>query len=147
MQTTIYFSSCKRGFENVFQVYFSLVFHHTLLCISSIRNVAFFFSAISTSERNEVRTKEDKIEEESDSENDDISCTAVSQEEIGSSTVKKYFPAISYWIALTTPNGAPANPIIVHRALLSHGVKVVAHQVGNYDVHVFTIFNDVAELG
>lgn len=91
--------------------------------------MAFFFSAVSTSERNEVSTKEDDLEEESDSEQDELPCTSVSQEHIGRSSVKKYFPAISYWIALTTPNGAPANPIIVHKALLSCGVKVVANQV------------------
>ena len=27
--------------------------------------------------------------------------------------------AIAYWVALTTPNGAPASPISVHKALLN----------------------------
>lgn len=42
---------------------------------------------------------------------------------------KKLFPAVSYWKALTTPNGTPANPIVVHRALLACGVEAVANQV------------------
>lgn len=42
---------------------------------------------------------------------------------------KKLRPSISYWIALATPNGAPANPIIVHRALLECGVDAIANQV------------------
>ena len=42
---------------------------------------------------------------------------------------KSLWPAINYWLALTTPNGAPANPLIVHRALLKFGVAVTANQV------------------
>ena len=42
---------------------------------------------------------------------------------------KKLRPSISYWIALATPNGAPANPIIVHRALLECGVDAISNQV------------------
>ena len=38
-------------------------------------------------------------------------------------------PSLSYWIALTTPNGAPANPKTVHRALLECGVDATASQV------------------
>ena len=30
----------------------------------------------------------------------------------------KLRPSVEYWIALTTPNGAPANPITIHCALL-----------------------------
>ena len=41
----------------------------------------------------------------------------------------KLCPSINYWIALTTPNGAPANPIVIHRALLEYGVETVAQQV------------------
>ena len=42
---------------------------------------------------------------------------------------KKLRPAVSYWIAMITPNGAPANPITVHRALLECGVDATAKQV------------------
>ena len=38
-------------------------------------------------------------------------------------------PAITYWLALTTPNGAPASPIVVHRTLLKCGVSVTANKV------------------
>ena len=94
-----------------------------------IKNVAFFFSAIATSERNSVRVKEDEIDEESSESDSEIPSTA-SQDTRGRAVIqKKFFPAITYWIALTTPNGAPANPIVVHRVLLSCGVQVVANQV------------------
>lgn len=43
---------------------------------------------------------------------------------------KKLSPAVVYWIALTTPNGAPANPLTVHRALHECGLETLAHQVG-----------------
>jgi len=42
---------------------------------------------------------------------------------------KALCPAISYWVALTTPNGAPASPISVHKALLDCGVDVTVDQV------------------
>jgi hypothetical protein len=45
---------------------------------------------------------------------------------------KRLCPAITYWIALTTPNGAPANPLVVLRALLECGVEAVANQVYQY---------------
>ena len=48
---------------------------------------------------------------------------------------KSLWPGINYWLALTTPNGAPANPLIVHRALLKCGVAVTANQV----LHVLKI--------
>ena len=41
----------------------------------------------------------------------------------------KLRPSINYWIALTTPNGAPANPLIIHHALLECGVEMEAQQV------------------
>ena len=42
---------------------------------------------------------------------------------------KKLRPAVSYWIAMITPNGAPANPITFHWALLECGVDATAKQV------------------
>jgi len=42
---------------------------------------------------------------------------------------KRLSSAVVYWIALTTPNGAPANPLTVHRALHECGVETLAHQV------------------
>ena len=48
---------------------------------------------------------------------------------------KKLLPAINYWIALNTPNGAPANPITIHRALLECGVHAIANTVRFPFVH------------
>ena len=42
---------------------------------------------------------------------------------------KSLWPAINYYLALTTRNGASANPLIVHRALLKCAVAVTANQV------------------
>lgn len=88
------------------------------------------FSAISNSEISEIRTKESTLEDDSSSSDNEFhpGWASVSQNS-GSSTVRKHYPAITLWIALTSPNGNPANPITVHRALLPLGVKVVANQV------------------
>ena len=48
---------------------------------------------------------------------------------------KKLLPAINYWIALNTPNGAQANPITIHRALLECGVHAIANTVRFPFVH------------
>ena len=84
----------------------------------------------------------DEQEEESD-ENDEPTSqipTSTFQQWIDGSPMvvnKSLYPTISCWLALTTPNGAPANPITVHRKLLKHmhGVSVTAKQVKHY---VFT---------
>ena len=43
---------------------------------------------------------------------------------------EKLCPCINYWIALTTPNGPAANPIVIPRALLECGVMSVAQHAG-----------------
>jgi len=97
---------------------------------SGIPNAAFFFSAIATQEK-----KKGNIEESDDSddngENSPVPSTQSEQMVNGNPTLvnKSLWPAINYWLALTTPNGAPANPLIVHRALLKCGVAVTADQV------------------
>ena len=48
---------------------------------------------------------------------------------------KKLFSPINYWIALSTPSGAPENPITIHRALLECGVHAVANKVRFLFVH------------
>ena len=40
---------------------------------------------------------------------------------------KSLYPAITYWLALTTPSGAPASPIIVNRTLLTHGLSIAVN--------------------
>ena len=82
--------------------------------------------------------KKENEEEDGSDEIDDNSLTlsqvagAVSEEWISNyPTVidEKLCPSINYWIALTTPNGAPANPLIIHRALLECGVETETQQV------------------
>ena len=100
------------------------------LIFSGIPNAAFFFSAVATQEK-----KKGSIEESDDSDDDGerslVPSTQSEQMVNGNPTLvnKSLCPAINYWLALTTPNGAPANPLIVHRALLKCGVAVTANQV------------------
>lgn len=51
---------------------------------------------------------------------------------------KSLYPAISYWLAITMPNGVPANPITVHRKLLEHGVSVKVNKVIFIYVKIFS---------
>ena len=95
-----------------------------------ISNVAFFFSAICTQE------KKKGSEDESGNSDEELESSQVpsstSQQWLGgnlASVNKALCPAISYWVALTTPNGAPASPISVHKALLNCGVDVTVDQV------------------
>ena len=103
--------------------------------------MAFFFSAISTQGPMKTSNKKGRNEENNEdnggeSDNDSITPSRVS----GTSSQtwitnhqsivnKKLRPAVSYWIAMITPNGTPANPITVHRALLECGVDATAKQV------------------
>ena len=95
-----------------------------------IPNVAFFFSAIASQEKMKGSIEEGD-ESDDDGENSPVPRTRSKQMVNGSPTVvnKSLWPAISYWLALTTPSGAPVNPLIVHRALLKKGVAVTADQV------------------
>ena len=100
--------------------------------------MAFFFSAISTQGPKKAPKDKDKTDEGNGAESDgepftesQVSSTS-SQAWISTHPAvidKKLRPALSYWIALTTPNGAPANPITVHRALLECGVSATVSQV------------------
>ena len=106
---------------------------------TGIKNVALFYGAISAQSRKKRRRKKkEKEEEDGSDESDDDSLTssqvadAVSEEWISnypSMIDEKLCPSINYWIALTTPNGAPANPLIIHRALLECGVETETQQV------------------
>ena len=100
------------------------------LIFSGIPNAAFFFSVVATQE------KKKGIIEESDGSDDDgerspVPSTQSEQMVNDNPTLvnKSLWPAINYWLALTTPNGASANPLIVHRALLKCVVAVTANQV------------------
>lgn len=107
-----------------------LTFDAFYLCyISGIQNVAFFFSAISSQEK-----RNGCINEETDNESssgNDIPSSITQQWLEGSLTNinESVCPPLSYWVALTTINGAPASPISVHKALLNCGLDVTANQV------------------
>lgn len=76
------------------------------------------------------REKNEETENENNS-GDDIPSSITQQWLEGNLTNvnKSLCPAISYWVALTTINGAPASPISVHKALLNCGLDVTATQV------------------
>ena len=107
---------------------------------AGIKNVAFFFSAITAQGQSKTRGKKyATAQDDSDSNGEEISTSQVassaSQEWLlNHQTVvdDKLRPTINYWIALTTPNGAPANPIQIHRALLDKGVEITALQVHDF---------------
>ena len=98
-----------------------------------ITNAAFFFSAISSQEKKKGSINDGSDNSEDDQEASPIPITSSQQLVDGNPTLvnKSLWPAITYWLALTTPNGAPANPLVVHRALLGCGVGVTANQVNN----------------
>ena len=104
-----------------------------------MRNVAFFFGVVGVQGPRKSRGKKGATAEEyaSDENNDEVltssqAASAASQDWISEHQTiinGKLCPSINYWIALTTPNGAPANPIVIHRALLECGVETMAQQV------------------
>ena len=105
--------------------------------------MAFFFSAIGTEGPKKATKKNQKNLEDNGKESDSEHFTSQvssssSQSWISSHPAlvnKKPLPAINYWIALSTPNGTPANPITIHRALLECGVHAVANTVRFPFVH------------
>ena len=99
--------------------------------ILSIFNAAFFFSAISTHEKKKGNVQEESEESEEEPEPSPVPSTSSEQWLDGSRTRvnKLLWPSLTYWIALTSPNGAPANPLVVHRTLLECGMGVTAKQV------------------
>ncbi|KAL9954645.1 hypothetical protein ACROYT_G042210 [Oculina patagonica] len=111
--------------------------------IFGVQNVAFFFSAISAQGPQKSRGKKQPsaVEPESDDNNEELLTSSqvasnASQEWLSNhSTVvdEKLRPTINYWIALTSPNGAPVNPIHIHRALLDCDVETTATQVPCYE--------------
>lgn len=104
-----------------------------------IKNVAFFFSAISAQGRKKSKGKNpaNGDGEDSDENVEEVltpsqAASSATQEWISNHPTvinDKLRPSVEYWIALTTPNGAPANPITVHRALLDCSVDTTAKQV------------------
>lgn len=115
-----------------------------------VKNVAFFFSAISTQSLKEKRGKKNANDKGDDEENDDEQLLESSQLTNSASqqwidrhpTIvnQKLCPAVSYWIALTTPNGAPSSALVIHRALLECNVDINANQVTTITVTTPTLF-------
>ncbi|KAJ7315079.1 hypothetical protein OS493_038971 [Desmophyllum pertusum] len=108
--------------------------------LQGMKNVAFFFSAISTQGLKKQRGKKKANDEDADEESDDADefpdssqlASSASQEWVASHATivnHKLCPSVSYWIALTTPNGAPSSPLVIHRALLECNVDVFTNQV------------------
>ena len=101
-----------------------------LVCFClALPNVAFFFSAISSTEARKSKHAKDEESDETDTEEEIISSFSQSLEAHSSLMKKRIRPAVTYWICLTTPNGAPANPLIVLRALLECQVEASTRQV------------------
>lgn len=120
------------------------------ISFTGVRNVAFFFGAISAQGPKKSRGKKAATLEEYESEesNDEtltssqVASTASQNWITDYPTIvnEKLCPCVNYWIALTTPNGAPANPLVIHRALLECDVETVAQQVliVNVQLHIFS---------
>ena len=116
----------------------SLINKFCFLYFSGMKNVAFFFSAISTQCLNKQRSKQNPNEDHEDSDDTD-ECEEVSPL-AGSSSQdwlanhasiinEKMCPIVSYWIALSTPSSAPTNPLAIHLALLECRVDVFTNPV------------------
>ena len=100
--------------------------------------MALFFRAISaqSSKKRQGKKKGNEGKDGSDESDGNLLtssqvASAVSEEWISnypSVINEKLCPSINHWIALTTTNGAPANPLI-KRALLECGVETETQQV------------------
>jgi len=111
----------------------------SLILLTGVQNVAFFFSAISAQGPQNSRGK--KQPSAANPESDDNNEEFITSSQVASNTSQEWLcnhstvvdeklrPAINYWIALTSPNGAPVNPIHIHRALLICDVETTANQV------------------
>lgn len=123
-----------------------LISKHFHIFSTGIKSVAFFFSAISTQGPKKQPSKKggggnDEHVHGAESGDDDL----ITPSQVSSSASQtwvsehpsiingKLRPSLSYWVAVTTPNGAPANPITFHRALLECGVEATANQVNVYN--------------
>ena len=97
--------------------------------------MAFFFSAISAQgpPKSKGKKQASVADNESDDSNEDVetlsqaasNATPVCLSNHSTVVDEKLRPIINYWIALTPPNGAPANPIFIHRALLDWQIRYI----------------------
>ena len=81
--------------------------------IKKMKGVAFFFSSVAALERR-IKEKKEKAnsQEEEDDQNEGVQ--------------EKYWPAISYWIAVQSSNGLAVSTVPLHTALLQTGMEVTA---------------------
>ena len=103
-------------------------------CDTTLRNlqeISFFLSSISTSESNagkRKKKKESNTGRDDDWETEDADETTLLSQ--GANVValanKKIYPAVSYWIACQTRNGAMASHHSIQSALLKCGLEVTA---------------------
>ena len=117
-------------FKIILHQYYTVVKMFCFL-LTAIPNTAFPFSAISMHEKKKGSINEESEDSEEDQEPSPVPNRFSQQWLDGDLTVtnKSLWPAITFWLALTTPNGAPANPLVVHRALLECGMGATATQV------------------
>ena len=97
--------------------------------------MAFFFSAVATQEKRKAKSKAKAKGKEEDEDSDESNDETVTSSQVASTTSQEWIaehrsivdkrlcPAVVYWITLTTPYGAPANSLTVHRALHECGVE------------------------
>lgn len=113
--------------------------------ITNVPGVAFFFSAISSKENN-PSSKGKKSSEDTDAiDEEEIDEDISSQRTISSDTSrcsaintaveKNRLPAVSYWIAFESTNGAPISLVQLHRNLIECEVeidtKIVTYRTGS----------------
>ena len=79
--------------------------------IKKMKGVAFFFSSVAALERRSKGKKKNN-EQQEDEQNDEVQ--------------EKYWPAITYWIAVQSPNGTRVSTVPLHSALLQTGMEVTA---------------------
>ena len=81
--------------------------------IKKMKGVAFFFSSVAALERrNKEKGKEANDQEQEDDQNDELQ--------------ERYWPAITYWIAVQSSNGMRVSTVPLHSALLETGMEVTA---------------------
>ena len=80
--------------------------------MKKIGGVAFLFSSAERKEKNKEPNEEDDEEDES--------------EYLKSTKKEVYWPVISYWIAMQSPDGVQVSTVPVHSALLNTGMEITA---------------------
>ena len=81
--------------------------------IKNMKGVAFFFSSVAALERrSKEKGEKANSQEQEDDQNDELP--------------EKYWPAITYWIAVQSSNGMRVSTVPLHSTLLETGMEVIA---------------------